>query len=344
MTSIKHYAAGHPLPDFRNFGVILRILLGVNLAAAAAALVRARALSEWMAQYIDMAVWVEPMLLLDLALLGWISPLLRRLAPRAGQAAVLALAVLTALLQADFWRFMGLVDGGWAAAARAAIFAAMAAGALLYYFAMRARIFSPALTEARLQALTARIRPHFLFNSLNAVLSLIRSEPARAEAALEELADLFRALMSDHRELRPLGDEIALCRQYLELEKLRLGERLNVVWEVDDVPADLDVPPLVLQPLAENAVYHGIEPFAEPGTIRIGFARAGDEVRIWLANPCARGAEAGRGNRMALANIKERLALYYDLEARIETREEERPGGASEYRVSIVLPSRKSKR
>ncbi len=321
---------------------MLRILLGVNLGALAAALVRSRGIGDWIGQYVEMAAWVQPLLIADLALLGLFPRAIRLLPARWGQSAVVLLAVLTALLQVDFWQFMGLEDGGWQVGARAAVLAALAAGGMLFYFEMRARMFSPALAEARLQALTARIRPHFLFNSLNAVLSLIRSEPRRAEVALEELADLFRALMRDHRDLLPLADEIALCRQYLDLEKLRLGDRLNVVWEIEAVPADVDVPPLVLQPLLENAVYHGIEPSGEPGTIRIGFARKGNELRVWLANPCAGNGEAVKGNRMALANIRERLALYYDLEARLETREETLPDGSREYRVFIVLPCRGS--
>jgi CheY-like chemotaxis protein len=184
----------------------------------------------------------------------------------AGACSYFVLAALSAALFVDFWQFMGMDEGGWQRVLRAALLAAFAAATLLYYFHLRAKAFSPAVTEARLQALTARIRPHFLFNSLNAVLSLIRSEPRRAETALEELAELFRALMRDHRDLMPLADEIALCRQYLDLEKLRLGDRLNVEWEIVDVPDDIKVPPLMLQPLLENAVYHGIEPAAKAGT------------------------------------------------------------------------------
>jgi two-component system sensor histidine kinase AlgZ len=200
---------------------------------------------------------------------------------------------------------------------------------------MRAEALSPAVTEARLQALTARIRPHFLFNSLNAVLSLIRAEPKRAEHALEELAELFRALMRDNRDLVPLADEIALCRQYLDLEKLRLGERLKVEWEIDDLPGEVLVPALMLQPLLENAVYHGIEPVEAPGVIHIRFTRKGDELVIALDNPVCPGGSHQAGNRMALANIRERLALHYDLEARLEAQEEN-----GIYKVNMVLPCR----
>lgn len=342
MSSIKQNPASQPLPDFRNFGVMLRVLLGVNALALAAALVQGAGVGDWLPRYIDMAAWVQPLLLLNLAVLALLGDLLRRLPLPLGRALIVLLAAVSALVLLDFWRFMALDDGGWQRLLRAALLGGLVAAAMLFYFALRARAFAPALDAARLQALTARIRPHFLFNSLNAVLSLIRTQPRRAETALEELAELFRVLMRDHRELLPLADEIALCRQYLDLEKLRLGERLQVVWEIDEVPADLKVPPLMLQPLLENAIYHGIEPSGEAGTVRIRFARSGDELHIDLANPCRRDAQRQSGNRMALDNIRERLALHYDLEARLEAAEIVLDDGRSEYRVHIVLPCRNS--
>ena len=137
---------------------------------------------------------------------------------------------------------------------------ALLAGALLMYLRLLTKAHSPALAEARLQALQARIRPHFLFNSLNAVLALIRSDPRRAERSLEDLADLFRALMSDARQFVRLADEISLLERYAAIEQLRLGDRLRMTWDLDGAPADALLPPLVLQPLLENAVYHGVEP------------------------------------------------------------------------------------
>lgn len=342
MASIKQNSARLPLPDFRNLGVMLRVLLGVNLLAAAAALVQSSGVDDWLQRYVDLAAWVQPPLLVNLALLALAAPLLRRLSARVGQSLVVVLAALSCALLFDFWRFMALDEGGWSRILRAALLGASVAFVMLSYLGLRARSLSPALAEARLQALTARIRPHFLFNSLNAVLSLIRSDPRRAETALEELAELFRALMRDHRDLLPLADEISLCRQYLNLEKLRLGERLNIEWEIVDVPADLTVLPLMLQPLLENAVYHGIEASGEPGTVHIRFARSGDELHIDLANPCGVGEAAQGGNKMALANIRERLALYYDLEARLETQEAVLENGQHQYRVHIVLPCRRA--
>ncbi len=340
MPSIKQNPAGQPLPDFRNFGVMLRILLGVNLLAFAAALVQSAGILDCIQRYVDMAAWVQPLLLFNLSLLASLSKLLQRLSWRWALTLVVLLAAISSALLLDFWRFMAIDDGGWQRLLRAGLLGGLVAWVMLFYFTLRARAFSPALSEARLQALTARIRPHFLFNSLNAVLSLIRAEPRRAETALEELADLFRALMRDHRDLLPLADEIALCRQYLNLEKLRLGERLNVEWEISDVPADLKVPPLMLQPLLENAVYHGIEPSGEAGTVRIRFARSANELHIDLANPCNSREGAQGGNHMALDNIRERLALYYDLEARLETKVVVLDNALREYHVHIVLPCR----
>jgi two-component system, LytTR family, sensor histidine kinase AlgZ len=343
MTSIKQNPAGLPLPDFRNFGVMLRILLGVNLLALVAALVQSAGVVDCVLRFVDMAAWVQPLLLVNLTALALLSHGLRRLPPWAGLTAVVFLAAMSSAMLLDFWRFMGFDEGGWQRGVRAALLGGLVAWAMLFYFALRSRAFSPALAEARLQALTARIRPHFLFNSLNAVLSLIRAEPKRAETALEELADLFRALMRDHRDLLPLAEEIALCRQYLDLEKLRLGDRLNVEWDIADMPADLTIPPLMLQPLLENAVYHGIEPSGEAGTVRIRFSRSGDELHIDMANPCFSGPERQHGNRMALANIRERLSLYYDLEARLDVGEHKLANGQREYRVHIVLPCRSVK-
>lgn len=343
MSSIKQNPAGHALPDFRNFGVMLRILLGVNLLAFAAALVQGAAIGDSVQRYVDMAAWVQPLLLLNLLLLALLNPVLRGMRSWTGQGLVILLAAVSSAQLVDLWSLVTTEGNDWQRVLRAALLGGLVAAAMIAYFTLRARAFSPALAEARLQALTARIRPHFLFNSLNAVLSLIRAEPARAETALEDLAELYRALMRDHRDLLPLADEIALCRRYLDLEKLRLGDRLAVEWEIVDVPADLDVPPLMLQPLLENAVYHGIEPSLETGAVRIRIARQGAELHIDLTNPCGPPDLSKGGNRMALANIRERLALHYDLEARLETNQVALPNGREEYRVHIVLPCRRLK-
>ncbi|UCV27989.1 histidine kinase [Ferribacterium limneticum] len=331
MTSIRHFPATYPLPDWRNFGVMLRVLLGINALAALAALVQSADIAGWMGQYIELAAVVEPLLLLCLGALSLSRDILWRLPLRVGQACVLALAGGVSAAFFLYARSMGLVESG--GVLRAMLLAVAMTALLLTYFELRSRAFSPAQAEARLAALNARIRPHFLFNSLNAVLSLIRARPQEAEAALESLSDLFRAAMRDPCELVSLADEIALAKQYLELENLRLGERLSVDWQIGDVSLALPIPPLMLQPLLENAVYHGIEPAQEGGTVRIGIEQKGDELRIAIANPTAGQAQHAAGNQMAVANIRERLALYYDLEARLEIEV-----GDNCYEVRIILP------
>src|SRR5206468_11690863 len=168
---------------------------------------------------------------------------------------------------------------------RSAFFAAAIAAALLGYFRLLVKAFSPALAEARLQALQSRIRPHFLFNSINAVLALIRRDPKRAERTLEDLADLFRSLMADMRQFVRLADEIALLERYAEIEQLRLGERLRVSWELDAAPSDALLPPMVLQPLLENAIYHGVEPGTGVGDVLVRIERRGERVHAAIENP-----------------------------------------------------------
>lgn len=331
MTSIRHFPATHPLPDWRNFGVMLRVLIGINVLAMLAALVRAPGLGEWAGQYVELAAVVEPLLLINLGLLSLLRDVLWRLPLRLGQILVVVLVCGVASTLLFYVATLGLIDRD--GVFRAVLLAGVATASLLGYFELRSRAFFPAQTEARLAALNARIRPHFLFNSLNAVLSLIRARPQQAEAALEALSDLFRAAMRDPGEMVSLADEIALARQYLELEHLRLGDRLAVDWKIDAISMDLPIPPLMLQPLLENAVYHGIEPAQEGGTVTVTIEQKGDELRISIANPTVGQAQHAAGNRIAVANIRDRLALYYDLEARLETEV-----GNNHYEVRIVLP------
>jgi two-component system sensor histidine kinase AlgZ len=207
-------------------------------------------------------------------------------------------------------------------------------GILLLYFRLRAKVLSHAWNDARLQVLRARIRPHFLFNTINAVLGIVRAQPKQAETALEDMADLFRMAMSEGHDLVPLGREIQLSKQYMALEQLRMGERLCVDWQIQDVPDDVLIPPLLLQPLLENAVYHGIEPLSQGGSIHIVLRRSGDELHLKVENPCPVRINAPHhGNRVALRNIRERLDLLFDVEARYQVE-----SGKDFYRVEIIFP------
>ncbi len=198
--------------------------------------------------------------------------------------------------------------------------AALALGAgLQHYYELRERAFSPAVVEAKYQALQSRIRPHFLFNSLNAVLSVIRSEPAKAERMLESIAELFRAVMADTRKLVPLAQEIELCRNYVEIEQTRLGNRLAVDWQIGAYHPRAKVPQLLLQPIIENAIRYGAEKLAGRADIVVRVRQHGFTLEIFVSNPIAPERPEREGNQIGLANIRGRLALIYDLEAKIET-------------------------
>jgi two-component system sensor histidine kinase AlgZ len=164
---------------------------------------------------------------------------------------------------------------------------------------------------ARVHALQARIRPHFLFNSMNTIAALTRSNPPRAEAAVQDLADLFRAALSDKRDTITLAEELEVARTYQRMEQLRLGTRLQVEWKTESLPPEALVPGLMIQPLLENAIYHGIEPRPEGGTVTISGEVAGGLVTIVVRNPLDPIPGLREGNRLALANIRERLSLMY---------------------------------
>ena len=189
--------------------------------------------------------------------------------------------------------------------------------------------------RARVQALQARIRPHFLFNSMNTIASLTRSNPSLAERTVEDLAELFRTTLAEKERIR-LADELDLTRRYLNIEQLRLANRLLVEWELaDDLMEDIMVPALILQPLVENSIYHGIEPLTEGGTIHIAIYSQHSKLHIEVTNPLTqiRYADRTSGNRMAQENIRQRLALVYGDEARMEILEQQ-----DRYQVRIQIP------
>ncbi len=321
------------LPDFRNMGVMLRVVLLVNVLVALTVPMRVDLPAGWFDAWLALIGVVELPLFLVLIFAYVINPVLAGLRPRTFWFSVVALVQAVAVLSHPLLGAQAGIDTWrWHAWALAATVISLA------YFDHRGRLHSPALTEARLHALTARIRPHFLFNSLNAVLGVIREDPRRAERALEEIADMFRVLMKEQKELVPLDDELDLCMRYLDVERLRLGDRLNVVWDLENKPIAALVPPLLLQPLLENAVYHGIEPSSAPGDMDVRVARRGNEVLLEVSNPIVETPRQQQGNRMAQENIRERLALFFDLEADMTiTRRSGR------YSVRIRFPYRRIK-
>ena len=333
MASIGQSAYPDLLPDFRNLGVMARVLVAVNALAAAGVLFAAPHPGGALQQFMSTAAYLEPLLLIELLALAALSPLLARLPYWSGYGAVVAIVlVLVALYHALVVRLPAEPAPSLVAALA---LAALVAAGLLGYLRLLAKAYSPALVEARLQALQARIRPHFLFNSLNAVLSLIRRDPKRAERALEDLADVFRTLMSEPRQFVRLADEISLLERYAGIEQLRLGERLRITWELDTAPTDALLPPLVLQPLLENAVYHGVEPGTGTSDVLVRITKRGERVLAQIENPYLEAEVQRAGNRMALENIRERLQLFFDAEARIAIK-----AADGRYRVELEIPYR----
>jgi two-component system sensor histidine kinase AlgZ len=193
------------------------------------------------------------------------------------------------------------------------------------YLLMRARWRAEliAQSEARVQALQARIRPHFLFNSLNTIASLIPVDPDNAEAATLDLADIFRGSMRQADRPISLGDELRLARQYLDMEKRRLGSRLEIDWRVDELPPRASVLPLMLQPLLENSVGHGVQSNPEGGKIVVYGRAEGDQIVVTIRNPSAAKGHMSSGHGMALDNIRERLLLAYGARASLHTSQDD---------------------
>jgi two-component system sensor histidine kinase AlgZ len=213
---------------------------------------------------------------------------------------------------------------------------AIVSALVLRYFYVLQQWKSNVRREAstRFEVLQARIRPHFLFNSMNTIAALIRGKPELAERAVEDLSDLFRASLADSSARIPLGEELAITRQYADIEALRLGERLQIEWRLDGVPEDARLPRLTLQPLIENAIYHGIEPRGEGGTVRVSGRLADGVVELEIRNPLpADGASGRSGRQMALENVRERLGLAWPGRADLE---HGREGGG--YYVRLRFP------
>ncbi|HEY4126722.1 MAG TPA: histidine kinase [Gammaproteobacteria bacterium] len=231
-----------------------------------------------------------------------------------------------ALLPASHWGFV----------LRNLFICAIVSALVLRYFYVLSQWKSNVRREAssRFEVLQARIRPHFLFNSMNTIAALIRGRPELAERAVEDLSDLFRASLADASARIPMSEELAVTRQYAAIEELRLGERLKIDWQMDSVPTDAHLPRLTLQPLIENAIYHGIEPRGDGGTVSVSGRHADGRIDIEIHNPLPPDGISGRsGRQMALENVRERLALAWPGRAGLEHGRD-----AAGYRVRLHFP------
>jgi two-component system sensor histidine kinase AlgZ len=320
--------------DVCQAGVVLRALLFVHAVMAIGVAFNAASFRAWLALVGTGSSVALPAVLAWLLIACGLKRPLGQL-PFAGQwIAGVGLGALVGAASAMMgWLIMpDLSNGGpemWLAPALAG--AAMAA-ALFQWLHLRSKASLPAETKARLAELQSRIRPHFLFNTLNTALALVRLDPERAEGVLEDLAELFRVAITDSGESVTLAAEIELARRYLAIEQIRFGDRLHVTWDTEPAAAVARMPPLLLQPLVENAVRHGVEPAAGGGVIRVRTRVKHGRVVITIANSVPEGP-ARPGNGIALKNVRERLRLMHDVAAHFDARR-----GPDAFHVQIVVP------
>ena len=336
------------IPDFCATRMVFAIVLIAELIALTLTLARHEA--DFLTELARVSLFLQWLGLTSAALLCYGRAWLVRLSVPAATGVVFALLLAnTALISAaalwfgssltirtgvtqtlfpsDTWSFLLRNEG---------ICLIVSAMLLRYFFvAHQWRRHVRAEARSRIEALQARIRPHFLFNSMNTIAALTRSDPRRAEEAVEDLADLFRATLRDSQSSLRLKEELELTRIYQRIEELRLGERLHVRWDVAELPMRAFVPGLTVQPLLENAIYHGIEPLDRGGTVTVVGRVSDGRVEIAVTNPVSpkHNAEGRPGNRLALENIRQRLELAYGDKGSLEVTAE-----PEQYRVTIRFP------
>lgn len=323
--------------DACQAGVVLRAVLFVELVLGVGALFTASQPADWLGRVALLTGGALPATLAWLLAACSLKRILQGARIALQASAGVTLGALAGLLACAL---LGLVapNGGelrWiASAASGALLSALLVAALV----LRARGRTPAATTARLTELQARIRPHFLFNSLNSAIALVREDPAKAETLLQDLSDLFRHALLEQGESASLAEEIELARHYLAIEQIRFGERMQVAWQIDERANGARVPPLLLQPLVENAVKHGVEPSPLTALIEVRTERRGARVVVSITNSlppkALAGVQAAPGNGIAIKNVRARLKLLHDVECDFST-------GAQDgrYRVRIALPA-----
>ncbi|MDP3082128.1 MAG: histidine kinase [Rubrivivax sp.] len=319
--------------DVCHPALALRAVLVVQAVLAVAALVMATSLADWgprQAAHALAGITGTGLWLIGVCAL---RPLLRQRQASARAALVIGLGALTALLG---WLPLWAVELADAAGGLRVVGVLCSGGglaALIWaWLEMRARIWHPVDAQARLAELQSRIRPHFLFNALNTALALVRVDPARAEGVLEDLAELFRVALAEPGSSVSLADEVDLARRYLAIEQVRFGPRLQLSWDIDPKAGGARVPPLVLQPLVENAVRHGVEPAVGGGRVAVQTVARRGQVVVTISNTVP-DEPPNPGHGMALANVRERLRLLHDVAAQCEVWRE-----ADSFHVRIVLP------
>ncbi len=315
--------------DACHIGVALRAVLFVEAVLGVSSMFGASAFLEWLTRMSVLTGAALPGTLVWLITACALKNVLAPLRPWFQQMSGIFLGAVAGMCGCAMLSLAGWQDSmPWLASACAgALLAAILVQALLW----RQRSRAPAQTRARLNELQARIRPHFLFNTLNSAIALVRAEPAKAESLLEDLSDLFRHALADQGDYVTLAEEIALAQRYLAIERVRFGDRIQLEWSLDDAAGAAKLPPLLLQPLVENAVRHGVEPSAGGAQIRISTQRRGSRVVIKVTNTVPAG-QGESGSRLALDNVRERLSLLHDVQCKFQTVERE---GIFQVRIEV---------
>jgi two-component system, LytTR family, sensor histidine kinase AlgZ len=330
------------LPDLCAGRAVVSMLVISEIVAIVLALAQAERIADLPTQFLPLALFLPWIGLASAAVLCGLrhSPL-RSNTPRLVGAAFVALLLTHALISQGAWNLMAWLDLGdplitdseMTFLIRNLGLSLIVSTLVLAYFYLLHQWQRTVQLQARSReaALRARIRPHFLFNALNTAAALIRSQPDTAELVVEDLSELFRASLST-RDRVSFGEELAFARLYQRLEQTRLGDRLTVEWRVDALPEDLMVPALLLQPLLENAVGHGIESLPGGGSVVIEGALTEGVVHLSVSNPVPDQPTAA-GHSMALENIRERLELVYGDEAALGVESSE-----TWFKVSLLFP------
>lgn len=302
--------------DACHVGVVLRAVLFVEAVVAVAAMFGAVSVAQWVQRVAVLSAAAVP------GALGWLVAtcsakwLLARLPAPAQQAVGVALGAVCGLYGSAILALVGRPGQvSWIASAFAG---ALLAGVMVAALVLRAKGRLPAETVARLAELQARIRPHFLFNSLNSAIALVREDPARAEHLLEDLSELFRHALVSKGDSVTLAEEVQVARHYLDIEQVRFGERLRVQWNIDSRAGSARVPALFLQPLVENAVKHGVEPSPTGADVKVSTQRRGSVVVVKVTNTVPAG-QGRRGHGVAQENVRDRLRLLHDVQAQFQT-------------------------
>lgn len=339
------------LPDFSTTNAVVALVLISQLIAVVLSLASDTSVNGYFVELAKTSVLMLWMILTSACVLNLARPVQTRRGVVAATCFSLGLVLANVALisEAVYWlgRYFSesrLIEssvlfpqGRWEFLSRNLAISMLVGVAVLRYFYVtnQWRTNMEKEVQSRITALQARIRPHFLFNSMNTIAALTRTDPAAAERAVEDLADLFRASLRNPGESISLEQELDIARVYQRMEEQRLGDRLAVEWQLNGIPLHTRVPGLTIQPLLENAIYHGIEPLADGGVITVVGEEQDDMITITITNPLSTDARQrpGHGHRLALDNIRQRLELAYGDKARLEIEQ-----AADRFQVLVAFP------